>query len=159
MLILAGVVLLIFLINVLVYKIQDDRLEKEQQAARIAAENGEPEEEEEVEEEVNANLANYSINITKSKATDKVYTFANAETRSAQFKEHGDKMGFETSRQYEAAASAVLNNPNVILKRDRTDDHDVYYVIETNEFVEVDDDGYLMTYFLPKSGMSYYENR
>ena len=156
--ILAGIIALLCLVNVFAIRIRDEKREERLQEERIRVESGE-EEEEETEEEIDASLANYSINTTKSKATDKVYTFANAETRSAQFKKHGAKMGFETSAYYEAAASAVVNNPNAVMRRDKTDDHNVYYVIETNEFVEVDDGGWIMTYFLPSTGMDYYESR
>ena len=68
-------------------------------------------------------------------------------------------MGFDSADEYEAAASAVVNNPEALHKIEKEDGDDVYYVEETNEFVVVSTDGYIRTYFLPSSGKRYYDRQ
>ena len=72
---------------------------------------------------------------------------------------HGIEMGFESAKAYEAAAAAVVANPNALHKTEKEDGDDVYYLEETNEFVIVSKDGYLRTYFLPSGGKKYYDKQ
>ena len=68
-------------------------------------------------------------------------------------------MGFDSAKEYEAAAAAVVNNPDALHKTEKEDGDDVYYVEETNEFVIVSQDGYIRTYFLPSGGKKYYDKQ
>ena len=68
-------------------------------------------------------------------------------------------MGFASAADYEAAAAAVVINPNALHKTEKEDGDDVYYVEATNEFVVVSTDGYIRTYFLPDSGKKYYDKQ
>ena len=68
-------------------------------------------------------------------------------------------MGFDSAKEYEQAASDVVNNPDALHKKEKEDGDDVYYVEATNEFVVVSTQGYLRTYFLPDKGIDYYNRQ
>ena len=68
-------------------------------------------------------------------------------------------MGFDTAAEYEAAASAVVNNKDALHKTEKEDGDDVYYLEDTNEFVIVSQDGYIRTYFNPSDGIRYYNRQ
>lgn len=93
------------------------------------------------------------------KADVEEYHFRNAELLDSHFNKHGIEMGFEDAKSYEAAASAVISNPDALHKIEAEDGDDVYYVEETNEFVILSTDGYIRTYFLPDSGKKYYDKQ
>ena len=75
------------------------------------------------------------------------------------YDKHGIEMGFESAEEYEKAAAAVVANPDALHKIEKEDGDDVYYLESTNEFVIVSKDGYLRTYFLPSSGIKYYNKQ
>ena len=75
------------------------------------------------------------------------------------YEKHGVEMGFASAEEYLAAANKVLDNPNVLHKKEKEDDDEVYYLEETNEFVVVSDDGYIRTYFYPSAGIDYYNRQ
>jgi len=75
------------------------------------------------------------------------------------YNKHGIDMGFASAAEYEAAAAAVVTNPNALHKTEKEDGDDVYYVEATNEFVVVSTDGYIRTYFCPDSGIKYYNKQ
>lgn len=89
----------------------------------------------------------------------KQYYFRNAELLNEHFDKHGAAMGFATAQEYQAAASAVVNNPNALHKLEAEDGDDVYYLEATNEFVIVSTRGYIRTYFYPDSGIEYYNRQ
>ena len=75
------------------------------------------------------------------------------------YEKHGVEMGFVSAEEYLAAANKVLDNPNVLHKKEKEDNDEVYYLEETNEFVVVSDDGYIRTYFYPSAGIDYYNRQ
>ena len=75
------------------------------------------------------------------------------------YEKHGVEMGFASAEEYLAAANKVLDDPNVLHKKEKEDDDEVYYLEETNEFVVVSDDGYIRTYFYPSAGIDYYNRQ
>ena len=75
------------------------------------------------------------------------------------YEKRGEEMGFASAQEYEAAAAAVVANPNALHKTEKEDGDDVYYLEETNEFVIVSKDGYIRTYFLPSGGKKYYDRQ
>ena len=68
-------------------------------------------------------------------------------------------MGFASATDYEAAASAVINNPEALYKTEKEDGDGIYYVESTNEFVVLSTDGYIRTYFRPNGGIDYYNRQ
>ena len=68
-------------------------------------------------------------------------------------------MGFSSPEEYEAAANAVIANPQALMKTEKEDGDYVYYVEDTNEFVVLSTDGYIRTYFYPDSGKSYFDRQ
>lgn len=90
---------------------------------------------------------------------NKTYKFRNNKLLNQHYEKHGIEMGFASAKDYEAAASAVVNNPNALTKTEKEDGDFVYYVEATNEFVIVSTDGYLRTYFYPSSGKKYYDRQ
>jgi len=88
-----------------------------------------------------------------------IYTFRSEESRSEHYEKHGKEMGYASAEEYEAAASAVVTNPNALHKLEAEDGDDVYYLEETNEFVIVSTTGYIRTYFLPDRGIDYFNEQ
>lgn len=87
------------------------------------------------------------------------YKFRKESLLNQHYEKHGIEMGFDSAEEYEAAASAVVNHPDVLHKTEKEDGDDVYYLEETNEFVVVSTDGYLRTYFYPSDGIDYYNRQ
>lgn len=87
------------------------------------------------------------------------YRFRNSNLLNQHYEKHGREMGFASAQEYELAAAAVPNNPNVLHKTEKEDSDDVYYVESTNEFVVISTDGYIRTYFNPDRGIDYYNKQ
>ncbi len=87
------------------------------------------------------------------------YRFRNKKLLTQHYEKHGIDMGFGNAEEYEAAASAVVCNPDSLHKTEKEDGDDVYYLTATNEFVVVSTDGYIRTYFKPDSGLRYYNKQ
>ena len=87
------------------------------------------------------------------------YVFRTKKLLNDHYEKHGIEMGFASAEEYEAAASAVINNPAALTKTEAEDGDYVYYVEETNEFVILSTDGYIRTYFYPSAGKAYYDRQ
>lgn len=87
------------------------------------------------------------------------YKFRNQKLLDQHYEKHGREMGFASAEDYEKAAAAVPNHPDVLHKTEKEDGDDVYYVEATNEFVIVSTDGYIRTYFNPNRGIDYYNDQ
>lgn len=85
--------------------------------------------------------------------------FRNAKLLEQHYQKHGIDMGFASAEEYEKAAAAVVNAPDVLHKTEAEDGDDVYYIERTNEFVVVSTDGYLRTYFNPDRGKDYFDRQ
>ena len=95
-------------------------------------------------------------------ATEKAYQayyFRSSKLLNDHYDKHGKEMGFKSAKDYEKAASDVINNPNALTKREKEDNDYVFYVEATNEFVILSEDGYIRTYFNPSSGKAYYDRQ
>ena len=91
--------------------------------------------------------------------TAPAYRFRNERLLTEHYEKHGIEMGFPNAAAYEAAASAVITNPNSLFKIEAEDGDGVYYLEATNEFVILSTDGYIRTYFLPSSGKAYFDRQ
>lgn len=87
------------------------------------------------------------------------YKFRNQKLLDQHYEKHGREMGFASAEDYEKAAAAVPNHPDVLHKTEKEDGDDVYYVEATNEFVVVSTDGFIRTYFNPDRGIDYYNKQ
>jgi len=87
------------------------------------------------------------------------YRFRNKKLLNQHYEKHGIEMGFESAADYEAAAAAVITNPNALYKTEKEDGDGVYYVEATNEFVILSTDGYIRTYFNPSGGIDYFNRQ
>jgi len=92
-------------------------------------------------------------------AVTPVYVFRNQKLLNEHYEKHGIEMGFASAEAYQAAASAVITNPNSLFKIEAEDGDGVYYLEATNEFVVLSTDGYIRTYFLPSSGKAYFDRQ
>jgi len=92
-------------------------------------------------------------------AAETTLKFRSKKLLDQHYEKHGKDMGFANAKEYEAAAAAVVANPDALHKIEKEDGDDIYYLEETNEFVVVSTDGYLRTYFLPDSGIKYYNKQ
>ncbi len=95
----------------------------------------------------------------ETEAPEVTYKFRSKKLLNEHYEKHGEEMGFASAQEYEAAASAVVTNPDSLHKTEQEDGDDVYYLEATNEFVIVSKDGYLRTYFLPSAGKKYYDRQ
>ena len=75
------------------------------------------------------------------------YEFRNQNLLDKHYEKHGIEMGFASAEEYEAAASAVVTNPNALHKLEQEDGDDVFYLEATREFVVVSTDGFIRTYY------------
>ena len=75
------------------------------------------------------------------------------------FTNYGREMGFATAKDYELAAASVVDNPDALHKTDSTSGYDIYYLEETNEYVEVATWGFITEYFNPEEGKDYFDNK
>ena len=87
------------------------------------------------------------------------YRFRNSDRLNEHYEKHGKDMGFKSAKDYEKAASDVINNPDALTKREKEDNDYVFYVEATNEFVVLSEDGYIRTYFYPDAGKAYYDRQ
>ncbi len=87
------------------------------------------------------------------------YKFRSKTLLNQHYEKHGKEMGFASAEEYEKAAAAVPNSPNVLHKTEKEDGDDVYYIESTNEFVVISTDGYIRTYFNPDNGIDYYNKQ
>ena len=85
--------------------------------------------------------------------------FRNKELLDQHYEKHGIEMGFKSAEEYLEAANKVLENEDVLHKVEAEDSDDVYYLEETNEFVDVSKDGYIRTYFNPSDGIDYFNRQ
>ncbi len=95
---------------------------------------------------------------TQDTSTPK-FRFRNRRLLNEHYEKHGKDMGFKSAEEYEKAAAAVPVNPDALHKKEKEDGDDVYYVQATNEFVIVSGDGFIRTYFLPDSGIKYFNKQ
>ncbi len=110
------------------------------------------------EEDSDRNVSEDSPEVSLEKETI-TYCFRNSDLLEQHFEKHGKEMGFSTPEEYEAAASAVINNPDVLYKTEAEDGDGVYYLESTNEFVVLSTDGYIRTYFNPGDGKAYFDRQ
>ena len=75
------------------------------------------------------------------------YEFRNRNLLDKHYDKHGIEMGFDSAEEYEAAASAVVNDPRALHKLEQEDGDDVFYIEDTHEFVIVSTDGFIRTYY------------
>lgn len=111
---------------------------------------------EQIEPEAPADL---ELNDAVSSAVIKQYAFRNAKLLEEHYQKHGIEMGYASMEEYQAAASAVVNNTDSLHKFEAEDGDDVYYLEATNDFVIVSTDGYIRTYFRPDIGIEYYNKQ
>ena len=75
------------------------------------------------------------------------YRFRNKVLLESHYDKHGKEMGFRNAKEYEAAASAVINNPASLYKTEKEDGDHVFFLEDTGEFVVLSVDGYIRTYY------------
>lgn len=100
-----------------------------------------------------------NVDNVSEESSEQTYYFRNDELLTSHFQKHGNEFSYNTKEEYEAGASAVINNPKALHKKESKDGDDVYYVEDTNEFVVLSTDGYIRTYFKPSGGKSYYDRK
>lgn len=76
------------------------------------------------------------------------YEFRKKQYLDEHYEKHGIEMGFASAEEYLAAANAMIAHPDVLVKKEKEDNDDVYFLEATGEFAVVSTDGYLRTYYL-----------
>ncbi len=124
-----------------------------------AAEPAEPEKEPKETAEPVVNENDSEITTVENTQNEVQYVFRSKKLLNQHYEKHGIEMGFSNAKEYEKAASAVINNPNALHKIEKEDGDDVFYVEATNEFAVLSTDGYIRTYFKPDSGKKYFDKQ
>ncbi len=138
------------------YKTVDDRTVAEEKSDQTDSE--ETTKQAGTEEDSDRNVSEDGPEVSPQKETI-TYCFRNSDLLDQHFEKHGKEMGFSTPEEYEAAASAVINNPDALYKTEAEDGDGVYYLESTNEFVVLSTDGYIRTYFNPGDGKAYFDRQ
>ncbi len=110
-------------------------------------------------EQIEAGAVEESEGFETNEESEPAYRFRNEKLLNEHYEKHGIEMGFASAESYQAAASAVITNPNSLFKIEAEDGDGVYYLEATNEFVVLSTDGYIRTYFLPSSGKAYFDRQ
>ena len=110
-------------------------------------------------EQIEAGAVEESEGFETNEESEPAYRFRNERLLNEHYEKHGIEMGFASAESYQAAASAVITNPNSLFKIEAEDGDGVYYLEATNEFVVLSTDGYIRTYFLPSSGKAYFDRQ
>lgn len=113
----------------------------------------------ETEQAVDEQVQTDSETEQQAPATGYTYRFRSKKYLNQHYEKHGIEMGFASAEEYEAAASAVINNPDALYKTEKEDGDGCYYIESTNEFVVLSTDGYIRTYFNPDSGKKYFDKQ
>ena len=95
---------------------------------------------------------------SESGDSEDAYLFKSVDLLNANFEMYGKDMGFESASEYGLAATAVLEDPDALHKTAASDGIEMYYIENTNEYVEVSADGYIRKYFKPEAGKLYYDS-
>jgi len=127
--------------------------------AQVEVEVSKPEVEVEVEKPVDEQAQTDTETEQQAPATGYTYRFRSKKYLNQHYEKHGIEMGFASAEEYEAAASAVINNPDALYKTEKEDGDGCYYIESTNEFVVLSTDGYIRTYFKPDSGKKYFDKQ
>lgn len=83
-----------------------------------------------------------------SEETEICYEFRKQSYLDQHYEKHGIEMGFASAEEYLAAANAMIAHPDVLTKKEKEDNDDVYFLEATGEFAVVSTDGYLRTYYI-----------
>ncbi|MCQ2498566.1 MAG: hypothetical protein MJ133_06235 [Lachnospiraceae bacterium] len=127
--------------------------------SETAAEPSEPEKEPKATTDPVVNEKDSEITTVENTQNEVQYVFRSKKLLNQHYEKHGIEMGFSNAKEYEKAASAVINNPNALHKIEKEDGDDVFYVEATNEFAVLSTDGYIRTYFKPDSGKKYFDKQ
>ncbi len=87
------------------------------------------------------------------------YTFRTKSQLDSHFEKHGHEMNASSAEEYLEMANRVIQSEDALHKLEKEDNDHIYYLVETNEFVVLSQDGYIRTYFLPSAGLDYYERQ
>jgi len=87
------------------------------------------------------------------------YYFRSEKLLTEHYEKHGIDMGFDSAKEYERAASDLINNEAALSKTEAEDGDMVFYLEESNEFAVLSKDGYIRTYFLPDAGKAYFDRQ
>ena len=96
---------------------------------------------------------------TTDSKNDQLYEFYDEEHLQEHFEKHRDEFDYSSAEEYEKGANRVIYTFGVLHKKEKEDNDDIYYRVNTNELVIVSSDGYIRTYFKPEDGMAYYDRQ
>lgn len=87
------------------------------------------------------------------------YEFRSKSQLQSHFEKHGHEMNASSEQEYLEMANRVIQSEDALYKREKEDNDHIYYIVSTNEFVVLSQDGYIRTYFLPSAGLDYFERQ
>ncbi len=96
---------------------------------------------------------------TPTEKPDVWYEFRSKSQLESHFEKHGHEMNASSAQEYLKMANQVIQSEEALYKREKEDNDHIYYLVSTNEFVVVSQDGYIRTYFLPSAGLDYFNRQ
>ncbi len=96
---------------------------------------------------------------TPTEKPDVWYEFRSKSQLDSHFEKHGHEMNASSAQEYLKMANQVIQSEDALYKREKEDNDHIYYLVSTNEFVVVSQDGYIRTYFLPSAGLDYFNRQ
>ncbi len=115
---------------------------------------------EDLKEEVTSEQEEFIEKVSEEDSSKQVeirYEFRKQSYLDQHYEKHGIEMGFASAQEYLEAANAMIAHPDVLTKKEKEDNDDVYFLEETGEFAVVSTDGYLRTYYI--ADKAYFERQ
>ncbi|MBR5089782.1 MAG: hypothetical protein IK093_10175 [Ruminiclostridium sp.] len=101
-----------------------------------------------------------SDDTTASPVEQKHYTFRNKARFDEHYKKHGKEFGNITQDEYLDLANELIASTSDRVLHKFSDDGDyMYFDQDTNHFLVLSEDGYIRTFFIPSSGINYWNRQ
>lgn len=97
---------------------------------------------------------------TTAAPTVEYHTFRNKKLYDDHYKKHGAEFGNITQQEYLDKANELIIDKSESILHKYSDDNDyLYFNTENNYFLVLSEDGYIRTFFIPSSGIKYWERQ
>ncbi len=98
--------------------------------------------------------------VTVTAKAAKRYTFRNEARYDEHFRKHGSEFGSITKEQYlDLANKLIASKSKSVLHKTSEDGDSLFYDKDKNYFLVLSSDGFIRTFFIPDSGMKYWEKQ
>ena len=97
--------------------------------------------------------------VTVKKSVPK-YTFRSEKLFDEHFQKHGSEFGDITKEEYlEMANALIASTSDKVLHKTASDGDSLFFDSENGYFLVISEDGYIRTFFIPSSGINYWNRQ